>query len=365
MSYQLSTFASREQIDRWRAFGVVRGWAVKDSTSVAVYQGETRLFDAPIAMHPFAEFTAPVIRFIGVSCVPIRVSEALPVQSSVVSVNNGKLYATDRRFILRRALGTDTDVSIPYRSVTKVLFKEGVGGLRNFGLQLDHSIVMEEIEGSMPVPDNTQGRSAEEFSQTVLMPYARELARQAIGGLALVVKAPKAGFMDTIAIATAKSSVDQAWRVYLAQRANEIGSDFIGAFLSFLNEIADTARSAREASTPESRILERIRRAEDSGTRESIIDSLAQTSTGSLEELNTTFGVLERVLHDPSPLVRIAVCKAAGRWVLLHVQFGSEARRQATERAAGLLKLMEMDNDPTVVCEAEAAQRRLVRPRYL
>lgn len=235
-------FASPEQIQRWRAFSLLNGWTVQGS--IDTYPSEIRLFDAPIVMHPLAPYNAPLRRLVTVACVPMKIPQLAPLNIKHMTIHNGWVYATDSRFIVRRTLGNDTDIIIPYSSIIDVRYEEKSAGMRSFYIQLDPRVVISDIRNRMPVPENIDGLSVEEFSERVMIPYAQELSRQAVAAFGITVKAPKAGFWEAIAILTTNNPWEREWLTDASLRANEMGSDFVAAFFYFLNEIADKNRLA-------------------------------------------------------------------------------------------------------------------------
>jgi Bacterial PH domain len=233
-----------------RDIGQLPGWSVQGH--IDTHLGEIRLFDGPIVMHPLAEITAPLRRIMEVSFLPAKIDMLAAMRPYLkvperVNINNGRLCATDSRFIIQAhgLFGNPKDIIIPYSSIKDVQFEKKEMGLRGFYMHLDTSVIAREFQKRMPVPMNTGGLSVTEFSDTVLMPYAEELSRQVVSAFGITVKAPIAGFWQEIAIYLAKTPGEAAWMAWSAAQQEQMGSDFTSAFYYFLNEIAElNARNA-------------------------------------------------------------------------------------------------------------------------
>jgi hypothetical protein len=226
---QYQRFASQEEVARWRVFSLLDSWNV--GGSIEVEPREIRLFDAPIADGMFS----PSISIRQLSYTWIRPGSFWGWKDceEITKVNSGWLFATDSRFIVYEN-STKRAVSIPFDKVQSVEHDSG-----SFLMIIDHNAIIRERVMAQPKPPKPSYMSTEEYERTILAPLFVRAAGQALTALLIRTKSPHAGIMDALAIIGTKSDIQRWWFSDMAQQKNRIGSDFLGAFFLFLNEIAD------------------------------------------------------------------------------------------------------------------------------
>lgn len=130
----VQSFASPEEIARWRAFGLIDGWEVAGTCDTE--EGEIRLFDAPI----MDGFFAPSIRIQEVACSRIipGTLDGKEASEEIVRIRKGRLLATDSRFIAYNEVDHSA-IFIWFDKIINVEYKNG-----DYLLTIDHHATIKE-----------------------------------------------------------------------------------------------------------------------------------------------------------------------------------------------------------------------------
>jgi hypothetical protein len=228
MTWNYQRFASAEQITRWRAFSLVKGWEA--GGSLELHNGEIRLFDAPIE----GGFLAPSFRIRELAYV--RLKPGGTADEELVRIRKGWLCATDRRFVAYNESSHEGD-DIPYRRITDVEYKNG-----DFLLTVDRRGVITDRLQSMPVRNQYYGTSDRGYATGTLLPAYAEASYHAVSTALIKTVFPQSGLLEALTIIGAPSNAERLWYASLVQEKNQSGQDFVSAFFYFLNEIADQNR---------------------------------------------------------------------------------------------------------------------------
>jgi hypothetical protein len=229
-------FLSPDEINAGRAFGLIQGWEVGGNIGTA--PSEIRLFDAPIVNG----LSAPKFRFREVSyslVVPGTISGRRPSEK-VISIRNGRVYATDARFIIYDAQKRE-GVHLPYGAIMSIEYRNG-----DFLITTDYHRIMKEIIMAQPKPHQPAWMSDAEYEQSVLTPIFLEAASHSIAGLLIHSEFPHSGLLEAITIIGAPSNLERLWYAGMLQQRNLGSNEFVSSFYYFLNTIADKNRFSQE-----------------------------------------------------------------------------------------------------------------------